>query len=419
MSASEPESTSCRSDSRPPVWTTIVEERNHEDAEDGGRSMPPKTAVPRLTRLLAPAPEAITSGMTPSRNDRAVIRSAGTAVWRPRGRLDDRLALLVALLLGELDDENGVLGRHADQQHEADLGVDVVVEPTQHGEDDRAQNRQRHRQQTESGVAQLSYCAARKRKTMISASEKISGATLPASFCCWVTPDQEKPIELGRISLAIFSISSTASPSLNPGAGAPVIVADGNMLNRLITEGRPIRAPSSGWRAAPSALGGAHLETLDVADARPELLVGLHHDAPGSSKEIEVVDVGRAQVGLQRVEDRLQRDVESLGLLPIHIDVDLGHVGLEVLVQAGDLAALDSRPSPCRWQRSRAGADPHRRDPATPSESRSRPETLNRRGSEGEGVPLANLRSPPNVRMSSKTVFSRSSQGTSETIAAP
>ena len=34
------------------------------------------------------------------------------------------------------------------------------------------------------GVAQLSYWAARNRKTMISAKEKINGATFPASFCC-------------------------------------------------------------------------------------------------------------------------------------------------------------------------------------------------------------------------------------------
>ncbi len=42
---------------------------------------------------------------------------------------------------------------------------------------------------TESGVDQLSYCADRNRNTMMIARAKMNGATLPAAFCCWVTPD--------------------------------------------------------------------------------------------------------------------------------------------------------------------------------------------------------------------------------------
>ena len=39
-------------------------------------SIPPKTAVPSETRERAPAPEAMTSGMTPRMNEKAVIRMA-------------------------------------------------------------------------------------------------------------------------------------------------------------------------------------------------------------------------------------------------------------------------------------------------------------------------------------------------------
>ena len=54
---------------------------------------------------------------------------------------------LLALLRRELDDQDGVLGRQADQGDEADLEVDVVRHAAQPDRDERADEGERHREQ--------------------------------------------------------------------------------------------------------------------------------------------------------------------------------------------------------------------------------------------------------------------------------
>ena len=94
-------------------------------------SMPKTTAVPSACRAPAPAPSAIASGTRAQdereRRHQDRPQPEPGAVQR---RLLDRLALL-ALELGELDDEDGVLRREPDQHDQPDLRVDVVVEAPQ------------------------------------------------------------------------------------------------------------------------------------------------------------------------------------------------------------------------------------------------------------------------------------------------
>ena len=126
-------------------------------------SMPPITVgAEDAGATSAPAPVAITSGTQPRMKAKAVIRIGRRRSRAPRQRrVDERLALLV-LVLGELDDQDGVLGRQADQHDQADLRVDVVLEA-------RAARARRRRRTRRSGVpsstlkgsVQLSYCAAR------------------------------------------------------------------------------------------------------------------------------------------------------------------------------------------------------------------------------------------------------------------
>src|SRR3954465_13322984 len=97
-------------------------------------SIPLKTASPRARRISAPAPRAMTSGTTPRMNASEVIR-----IGRSRSRDASRVApqewqrpgprsLQGGLprrpaprppLLGEFDDEDGVLAGQADQDHES------------------------------------------------------------------------------------------------------------------------------------------------------------------------------------------------------------------------------------------------------------------------------------------------------------
>ena len=54
---------------------------------------------------------------------------------------------LSAQLLGELDDQNGVLRREADQHDEADLAVQIVLQAASPLRRQRAEHRERHAEQ--------------------------------------------------------------------------------------------------------------------------------------------------------------------------------------------------------------------------------------------------------------------------------
>ena len=109
-------------------------------------SMPLKTAVPSDRRISAPAPCAITSGTTPRMKANEVIRIGRS---RSRHASTRRLGLGLALamqLAGELDDQDRVLARQADQHDQADLHEDVDRRPRRQDPDHRAEQAERHDQ---------------------------------------------------------------------------------------------------------------------------------------------------------------------------------------------------------------------------------------------------------------------------------
>jgi hypothetical protein len=89
--------------------------------------MPPKTVVPTECRPACRAPVASTSGSTPRMKANDVIR-----IGRRRMRAASTAASTIgsprAQLLRELHDQDGVLAGEADQHHQADLAVDVVLQ---------------------------------------------------------------------------------------------------------------------------------------------------------------------------------------------------------------------------------------------------------------------------------------------------
>ena len=75
-----------------------------------------------------------------------VIRIGRSRSWQASTAARHRIAPLVLELARELDDQNRVLGRQADQHDEADLGEDVDVLPVQRHAEQRAQQAHRHDQ---------------------------------------------------------------------------------------------------------------------------------------------------------------------------------------------------------------------------------------------------------------------------------
>ncbi len=88
--------------------------------------MPPMTTVPRMRRETEPAPVAVHSGRQPKMKASAVItmgRKRSRAAWSAASAM---LCPARVILHRELDDQNGILRREADEHDEADCCEDVV-----------------------------------------------------------------------------------------------------------------------------------------------------------------------------------------------------------------------------------------------------------------------------------------------------
>ena len=108
--------------------------------------MPLKTAMPSVTPHLGAG--ALGEHQRHHAEDEGERGHQDRPQPQPAG-LDRRLEAVLALvlqLLGELDDQDGVLGRQADQHHQADLREDVVVQLRQPDADDGGEQAHRHDQ---------------------------------------------------------------------------------------------------------------------------------------------------------------------------------------------------------------------------------------------------------------------------------
>ncbi len=85
--------------------------------------------------------------------------------------------------------------------------------------------------------------------------------------------------------------------------------------------------------------GGADVVLAQILRGAAVLLVGLDVDAVGAVVEVEVVDVAGAHEGSEGRGDLTERNTEGFGLLTIDDDVELGIVGGELGVHAGEAGA--------------------------------------------------------------------------------
>ena len=103
----------------------------------------------------------------------------------------------------------------------------------------------------------------------------------------------------------------------------------------------------------------AHLQPRQVVDLLAEVGVALDVDLPGAAEPVEVVDVQRAQVDLQRVEQLGDRDAHQLGLVAVDVQVQPGRVGPEAGEEALQSCGVRlRRRRRSGWRRSRAPASP-------------------------------------------------------------
>ncbi len=75
--------------------------------------------------------------------------------------------------------------------------------------------------------------------------------------------------------------------------------------------------------------GRAYLQAADIFGMGAELRICLHTHAVCPPEGVEVVDIKRAQIDLQRLEDVADRNTQLLGLGAVEIGEELRHVDLE------------------------------------------------------------------------------------------
>ena len=63
--------------------------------------------------------------------------------------------------------------------------------------------------------------------------------------------------------------------------------------------------------------------------------IGLGGHAERAPQQVEVVDVGRAEIDLERLEDAIGRHADHVGADPVDIGVDLRRAGVEERENAG------------------------------------------------------------------------------------
>ncbi len=181
---------------------------------------------------------------------------------------------------------------------------------------------------TARGSDQLSYCAASTRNTSTTASVNAYIAVEPVCCCKSASSVHSDRMACGSLGSTSCSIASIAWPELTPGAGFRLIVADGYRLYRMIITGpltSRILATDPNGTIAPALV--PHPQSRQVVDLLAEVGLTLHIDLPGAPEPVEVVDVQRPQVDLQRVEQLGDRNPRQLGLVAVDVEVEPRRVG--------------------------------------------------------------------------------------------
>ena len=76
--------------------------------------------------------------------------------------------------------------------------------------------------------------------------------------------------------------------------------------------------------------------------------IGLRGHAVGAAEQVEVVDIGRPEIDLQRLEHPLRRDTEHVGLGAVDVGEDARRRGVEERVDVGQPGVL-AAPRRSRW----------------------------------------------------------------------
>ncbi len=225
--------------------------------------------------------------------------------FRPlQGGLDQPHPLIHAGL-GELDDQDGVLGGQTQGGQQPDLEIDVVGQSPRARGDDAADHPQGQDQQDRDrdGPALIERRQAQEdhedgegvQQRRLGARPSAPGRRAPV---------QSKPTPCGSFRTN-SSMACMASPELRPGAASPRMLMDGKPLKRSSFGEPDVQWPEAKEEKGTILPGGvAHVELLQVLGQHAVGGVGLDIDPLDPAALDEVVDIGAAEGRRDRVVDR-------------------------------------------------------------------------------------------------------------------
>ncbi len=246
-------------------------------------------------------------------------------------------------IVGELDDENAMLGDQADQRHQPDLGVDVEggVADAQVDEQQRARDRHGHRHQNDDRIAEaLELCRQRQENDDHGEAE---GQHQPT---CLLLELARRPGEVVAIAdrQGALGEGHQIVQRLPLGDGGQGNALNGGRVELLeVVDGFGLHARGQvhhGGQRHHRPAGRADVVVLQLAGIEAVLLRDLRNDLVGAAVELEKVDVTAAEHGRHRRADVLHGQAELRGHIAVDVQAGLRQVDAQVRLQEDELAGF-------------------------------------------------------------------------------
>src|SRR6202041_4119800 len=232
---------------------------------------------------------------------------------RLNGPLHNRMPALPQLLR-KFHKQNRILAGKADQHHQPNLAIDIILQSAQRNSSKRPQQCHGHSKQYDE----------RQRKTFILRRQREIDDQNPQAkkqrrsiarlelFFRTAAPLVAEAFRQTSFSDRIHRFNRIArtppgrTRAVNFRRSKNIEVADDLRRGALLDMNPPLqRNNRAGSRA--------HVIFLQIVRRRAVLLVGLNVNAVSAIVEIEIVDVNRAHINLQRIGNLIQRHLQSFG----------------------------------------------------------------------------------------------------------
>ncbi len=236
-------------------------------------------------------------------------------------------------MFGEFDNEDGIFGGKTDEHNESDLGEDVIVLAAQPDATDGGEQAHRNNEDDGHGHAPAFVLGGEDQED----EDDAEGKDVEEGVACEdLLISEVGPFDGEAAGEVLFGKTLDFFDHLAGGdAGQGVAVDVGGVIQVVALDA----VGAAGFDDFHEGTERDHVTVLiadfdagNVGGVLAELGVGLSGDLIGATKEVEVVDVGGAEVDLEGFVEIGERDAHGFGLGAIDFEFVLWGAGAE----AGD-----------------------------------------------------------------------------------